>query len=67
MNRFLKVALIGAVVATSISAEDFLAKATNGALSDTQIGVINTLGKYWIHRIFYKGEKQWKMQTFTII
>lgn len=40
MNRFLKVALIGAVVATSISAEDFLAKATNGALSDTQIGVV---------------------------
>ena len=40
MNRFLKVALIGAVVATSISAEDFLAKVTSNTLSDSQIGII---------------------------
>ncbi len=64
MNRFLKVALIGAVVATSISADDFLAKATNGALSDTQIGVVkldnnrmtNVKGGYTVSR-----------NTFTLI
>ena len=39
MLKFTKVVLLGAVLTVGLSASDFLAKATNGAVSDTSAGV----------------------------
>lgn len=39
MLKFTKVVLLGAVLTVGLSASDFLAKATNGAISDTSAGV----------------------------
>lgn len=39
MLNFTKVALLGAVLTVGLSASDFLAKATNGVVSDMSVGV----------------------------
>ena len=39
MLNFTKVALLGAVLTVGLNASDFLAKATNGAVSDMSVGV----------------------------
>ena len=39
MLKFTKVALLGAVLTVGLSASDFLAKATNGVVSDMSVGV----------------------------
>lgn len=39
MLKFTKVALLSAVLTVGLSASDFLAKATNGAVSDMSVGV----------------------------
>ena len=38
-HTFFKIALLGALTANLSLADDFLARATNGALSDNSVGV----------------------------
>ena len=39
MTRFLKVALLSVLLAIGLNANDFLAKATGGVLSDASVGI----------------------------
>ena len=65
MLKFTKVALLGAVLTVGLSASDFLAKATNGAVSDASIGVKQlaiddmekVVGGYYITGIYINDQE----------